>query len=67
MLTMVTRMLKITLGWVLVSIGILGLLLPILPGTPFLLAGMALLGVESTWIKQLGQRIKEKWKYGRNS
>lgn len=66
MLAMVTKMLKITVGLIFVSVGIVFIPLPVIPGWPLILIGLALLGIESTWVKQLGQRIKEKWTAKRN-
>ncbi|MBI2877501.1 MAG: hypothetical protein HYY20_11515 [Candidatus Tectomicrobia bacterium] len=66
MLTMVARVLKITLGLIFISVGIVLIPLPVIPGWPLIFVGLALLGVESTWLKRLGQRIKEKWKTKRN-
>ncbi|SRR6266508_4567262 len=38
-----------TLGWVCIGVGVLGLALPLLPGVPLLVLGIALVG-RRTWI-----------------
>jgi hypothetical protein len=52
-------------GVVLFSLGVAGLLLPVLPGTPLLLAGMALLGAKHPWVRPTLARLRwwrRKWK-----
>lgn len=39
------------IGWVCVGIGLLGILLPIIPGVPFLVAGLISLSTEHRWIR----------------
>jgi hypothetical protein len=36
-------------GWVCVCIGVLGVVLPIIPGIPFLFAGLFILSARYTW------------------
>jgi hypothetical protein len=36
-------------GWICVAIGVLGIVLPILPGLPFLFAGLFILSARYTW------------------
>jgi hypothetical protein len=36
-------------GWVCVCLGLLGLVLPVAPGLPFLLAGLFILSARYTW------------------
>jgi hypothetical protein len=36
-------------GWVCVCIGVLGVVLPIIPGLPFLFAGLFILSARYTW------------------
>ncbi len=55
---------KIVLGFLLIGLGVLGLLLPLLPGIPLLLAGLALVGTEHRWIRRLKAFVltrRRKW------
>lgn len=36
-------------GWVCVCIGVLGIVLPVIPGLPFLFAGLVILSARYTW------------------
>jgi hypothetical protein len=61
-----TRLRKLT-GHSLIALGVVGVLLPIVPGTPFLLAGAAVLGRNdplvarcSSWIRSLRAALREK-------
>lgn len=45
------RYCKLIVGWALVSLGIIGWLLPILPGTPFIVLGVAILSAQSEWLR----------------
>jgi len=45
------RILLLTLGWVLVGVGILGLALPFLQGVLMIVAGLAILSRESRWVR----------------
>ena len=45
-------------GWVLVVLGIAGCVLPVIPGIPLLLAGLALLATEYAWAKVALARLK---------
>ncbi len=38
-------------GWTCLGIGLLGMLLPIIPGIPFLVAGMVSLSPEHPWMR----------------
>ena len=44
-------------GLVLIVLGTLGMLLPLMPGTPLALAGLALLG----WDRPILRRLREWW------
>ncbi len=46
-------------GGVLVLVGLIGLVLPLVPGTAFLLAGVVLWSTEFGWAKQLLARVKQ--------
>jgi len=48
-------------GWLLVAVGLMGLVLPVIPGIPLLLAGLALLAYEYVWAKRLLERVKAWW------
>ena len=58
----IRRMLAITAGIILIAVGIAGLILPLLPGWPFIAAGIILLWPKTrmaTWLKHLPARIRE--------
>lgn len=60
------KVLRITTGTILVVLGVLGTLLPIIPGTPLLLVGLALLGVQYALLKQWGRKIQRWFKANKN-
>ncbi len=39
------------IGWTCLGIGLLGVVLPIIPGIPFLIAGMVSLSTEHRWVR----------------
>ena len=43
----------IALGWMFTVVGILGVVVPILPGIPLLLVGLVLLGRHYAWARRL--------------
>lgn len=45
------RLFKLTVGWMLLLLGIIGWLLPVVPGTPFVLVGVAILSAQSEWLR----------------
>ena len=56
------RVLRITAGIVLITIGVVGLVLPLLPGWAFIAAGIVLLWPKTRlaiWLTHLPERIKE--------
>ena len=55
------RLLGLAAGWSLVSLGVLGLLLPILPGLPFLLIGITVLSAEYVWARRLLQKLRDRF------
>jgi uncharacterized membrane protein YbaN (DUF454 family) len=57
----VWRAVKITLGVILVPLGIVGLFLPFLQGGLFLLAAMALLATEVPMVARFRDRIRAKY------
>ncbi len=52
-----THQVKVVLGFVLIGVGLLGLLLPVMPGIPLLVAGVALVGADHPWIKPMKERL----------
>jgi hypothetical protein len=44
---------KAAAGWALILAGIAGVLLPVLPGIPFLLAGLVVLSSQYAWSRRL--------------
>ena len=52
---------RVVAGFVLVVVGVLGLVLPVLPGIPLLIAGIALLGPGHWLVRPLAERI-ERWR-----
>ena len=47
-------------GFLLVMVGIIGLILPIMPGWVFLIPGLLLLGERYVWAKRLAEWAKQK-------
>jgi uncharacterized membrane protein YbaN (DUF454 family) len=47
-----------TVGGTLVGLGLLGLVLPVIPGIPLLIAGFAMLATEFTWAEVLLNRTR---------
>ena len=54
------KMLRLITGWLLVLVGIAGLILPIMPGWVFLIPGLVILAERFTWAKRLLAWAKEK-------
>ena len=50
-------------GYALLVIGVAGCVLPILPGIPFIFAGLALLAVDGPWAERLLIKLREKWRH----
>jgi len=42
----------------LLGLGLVGMVLPVLPGIPFLLAGVALLGTNHPWVRPFMARLR---------
>lgn len=53
------RVALLTLGWCLLSLGIIGGLLPVIQGWPFGVAGAAILYVESRWVQRKVRRFRQ--------
>ncbi len=47
-------------GWICLTAGIVGLVLPVLPGVPLLLAGLILLSSNYRWARQCVHWLKER-------
>lgn len=47
-------------GWSCLVIGVLGIILPIIPGIPFLVVGLAALSTEYRWVRSLLVWMKRK-------
>jgi len=45
-------------GWACIAVGLLGIVLPIIPGIPFLIAGLATLSTQHRWARALTLRLK---------
>jgi hypothetical protein len=45
-------------GWILLMLGAAGLLLPVLPGTPLLIAGLVMLSADHRWARNSLRRVK---------
>ena len=54
------RVALLTLGWCLLSLGIIGGLLPVIQGWPFGVAGAAILYVESRWVQRKVRRFRQR-------
>lgn len=52
---------KAAAGWGLILVGIAGVLLPVLPGIPFLLAGLVVLSSQYTWSRRLLEFLRRKF------
>jgi hypothetical protein len=54
------RLALLTLGWILLGLGVVGGLLPVIQGWPFGVAGMAILYIESRWVQRKVRRFRQK-------
>jgi len=61
------RLARIILGFILLGMGVVGLLLPIVPQVPFFIAGLLLLAREYHWARRLLDWAKRKWHAVRHS
>lgn len=55
------KKLRVILGFSLIGVGAIGLLLPLLPGIPLVLAGLALVGTDHPRIQWLKCRLRGWW------
>jgi uncharacterized membrane protein YbaN (DUF454 family) len=58
------RILRLTAGWSLIAVGVVGLFLPILQGFLFIFSGLAILSTESPWARKLLDKLKA-WRKSR--
>ena len=54
---LIWRILRLTSGWSLIAVGVIGLFLPILQGLLFIASGLAILSTESRWAKSILERF----------
>ena len=45
-------------GMILIGLGLVGMVLPVVPGIPLLLAGVALLGTNHPWVRPFMARLR---------
>jgi hypothetical protein len=45
-------------GWILLTLGVAGLMLPVLPGTPLLIAGLVMLSADHRWARNCLRRAR---------
>ena len=60
------RILRETGAWLLILIGVAGCVLPVIPGIPLLIGGLAILAVDRPWAARLLERVKEKWQQAKD-
>jgi uncharacterized membrane protein YbaN (DUF454 family) len=53
-------MLRQLSGWLLVLVGVIGLIMPVMPGWLFLIPGLVILAERFTWAKRLLAWAREK-------
>ena len=62
----IRKCVSVTCGMVLIPLGLLGILLPGIPGTPAFLVGVAMVSVASDplrrWINSRDRRLSRKWR-----
>ncbi len=64
----VWRTIRTVTGLILIGLGLLGLLLPVIPGIPLLIAGVSLVGTNHPWVRPVIARLRawrRKWKRSR--
>ncbi|HET9915880.1 MAG TPA: hypothetical protein VFQ89_02155 [Candidatus Binatia bacterium] len=63
---LVLQKIKVILGLALCAVGIAGTMVPIIPGIPILLAGIALIGADHPLVRNLKDRLT-RWRVGKES
>jgi uncharacterized protein YqgC (DUF456 family) len=63
-MTLILQKLKVILGLALCVIGLAGTLVPVIPGVPIVLAGIALIGTDH-WLVVSVKNWFKRWKDGR--
>ena len=53
--------LRTVVGLLLITVGVIGLVLPIIPGIPLLLAGVAAMGRDHPWLHPIRGRL-DRWR-----
>lgn len=51
-------------GLTLIGLGVIGIFLPIIPGAPLFIAGVALAGPDHPLVRGLKERLKQ-WRHGK--
>jgi uncharacterized membrane protein YbaN (DUF454 family) len=51
---------RMILGWICLAVGVLGLLLPVLPGVPLLFGGLILLSANYRWARRVLHWLKRR-------
>jgi uncharacterized membrane protein YbaN (DUF454 family) len=62
-----TTHVSLVTGWLLTIGGIIGLVLPILPGLPFLLVGLSILSKRYGWMQRVTTRILSLFRRSRDT
>lgn len=57
---MIIRLATLTVGYGFLAFGILGVILPVLHGTLFVVVGLAILSRHAPWARRLLERLKER-------
>jgi uncharacterized protein len=55
------RLFRNVLGYSCITVGIIGCVLPILPGLPFIFVGLGLLAVHNPWAARLLDHLRQRW------
>ena len=55
---------RVVTGLTLIGVGVIGLVAPIIPGIPLLIAGVALVGPDHPVVKRLRDRLTQ-WPHGK--